>query len=717
MRDLTWLQGNGNLWIMGPETRLKSGSMLLFWLVLIVLGSGLSAQQAPPNEPAQVVFDGTKLAIHYDGRLLFQGTVKSSSGRAVQFRTVAVREGDKVNQALTFNDPGFAAPLELSGTVSAGSGAFSCEVDRPTSGPLIVRHVFGMSFSLRNRAVYDRDRDWVFSVDINPKAVVKPIKTGDPGRSFEFNVSGPEIVLRFRPAFYRVHKGLSRFEPWNYQVRRDPIVGWCSWFAFWNGVTEDDIKHTADIISERLRPYGYRYIQMDDGYQRATGLPEMWLEPNSKFPSGLRALAQYIKNKGLIPGIWTNVAFHQPDALKSHARYFVKNPDGSIPEEPWVGNIIDGSNPRALDVMIRPLYRGLRDQGWEYFKLDALRHLRYEGYNRHRDYFEGKGVQPADAFRDVVAAVRGEISNDYPLMACWGIRPELIGLIDACRIGGDGFSYAGLAQYNSFNNVVWQNDPDHIELSREEAYRSTTVTSLTGSLYMLTDKPEVYLSDVVEPARRTVPVLFTLPGQIYEVDPSRIERLGQVNAEVSGSNHRPFDASLTPLAYLYLLEMNRDFENWTILGRTGGKTQRISFADLGLDPSAEFLVYEFWNRTFIGSFVDSFDPGEIDPRFNCQVFCIRKRLDRPQLLATSRHITCGGPDLDSLSWTERNLQGTSRLVGNDDYVLTLFEPVEFELKGFDLKGAELVSNQRNGAIRTITLRSAGDATVNWSARY
>jgi hypothetical protein len=30
-----------------------------------------------------------------------------------------------------------------------------------------------------------------------------------------------------------------------------------------------------------------------------------------------------------------------------------------------------------------------------------------------------------------------------------------------------------------------------------------------------------------------------------------------------------------------------------------------------------------------------------------QVVCLRPRLERPQLVATSRHVTCGGPDLRS----------------------------------------------------------------------
>ena len=76
-------------------------------------------------------------------------------------------------------------------------------------------------------------------------------------------------MFRFRPRFYQKHRGLQAFEPWTYVVWPRPIVGWCSWFAFLDKVTEQDVKHTADVISEVLRPFGYEYLQIDDGYQRA----------------------------------------------------------------------------------------------------------------------------------------------------------------------------------------------------------------------------------------------------------------------------------------------------------------------------------------------------------------------------------------------------------------------------------------------------------------
>ncbi len=243
--------------------------------------------------------------------------------------------------------------------------------------------------------------------------------------------------------------------------------------------------------------------------------------------------------------------------------------------------------------------------------------------------------------------------------AAGAIRPELIGLIDGCRIGTDGFSYAGMAQFNSWNNVVWRNDPDHIELN-DDRYRSTLVTSLTGSILLLTDKPELYRTAAAEPALRAAPVLWTVPGQIFDVDPSRSGELGRVGAEVSGSGPRVFDASLRPTCDLFLLEIERPFEDWFVLGRTGESVREIKFADLGLDPAKEYYVFEFWSKRLLGSFSGSFAPGPLDPQFRCQALAIRERSPHPQVLATSRHVTCGGADLAGLRWRDGMLSGTSR---------------------------------------------------------
>jgi len=77
--------------------------------------------------------------------------------------------------------------------------------------------------------------------------------------------------------------------------------------------------------------------------------------------------------------------------------------------------------------------------------------------------------------------------------------------------------------------------------------------------------------------------VVTTPGQIYDVDPSRSSQIGRVDTELSGREPKPFDASVVPTVHLYLLEIDRPFEAWSVLGRTGGQVDQIRFEDLGLD--------------------------------------------------------------------------------------------------------------------------------------
>jgi hypothetical protein len=417
------------------------------------------------------------------------------------------------------------------------------------------------------------------------------------------------------------------------------------------------------------------------------------------------------------PGIWTNATFSQTEFAEKHKDWFVLDGEGRVAKGNWIRHILDATVPAALDGVVKPIFRGLREDGFEYFKVDALRHLRYEGYNTFSDHFRKKRLDVTTAYRKYVQTIRDVIGREFFMLGCWGVRPELVGIIDGCRLGTDGFSFAGLSQYNSFNNVVWRNDPDHIELSEAEAYRSTTVTSLTGSLMLLTDRPEVYRTPLVEPAKRSAPVLFTLPGQIFDLDPSRSQNLWRVDAEVSGKEPKVFDAGLTPGCHLYLLEVNRPFEDWMVLGRTGGENTAIKFEDLGLDKEREYFVFEFWSRKLLGAFSGAFLPGEVDPKFNCQVFCIRERRAHPQILATNRHITGGGVDLVDVRWEGNRLSGKSRVVGGDVYELFISIPPGFAFNRAECDGAAVLEGQRDGAVLCLSLKSDQSREVAWAVLF
>ena len=561
--------------------------------------------------------------------------------------------------------------FELVANVMGSEESIACESDPRINGLKVVRNTVGQSHSLLNNAIYERKHDWLLSFDaVYPKLVIN----AEASFNYAIHFSGTELIIRFKPNFYQKHRGLSYFNPEQYSVWKKPVVGWCSWFAYFNKVTELDVKKTADVLSNKLAPFGLNYVQIDDGYQQTPiGMPETWLETNKKFPSGLSALSKYIQSKGLTPALWTNVAFNDSAAAYAHKELFVRNENGNPAIGNWIGYSMDGLNPKAIQTLITPVYKELNKEGWQYIKLDALRHLKYEGYNSNSAYFLQKKANRNEAYRNVVKAVRNETGKDHFLMACWGIRPELVGIVDGCRIGNDGYSYAGLAQFNSYNNIIWRNDPDHIELSPKEAYRSCVATSLTGSLFMLTDKAEVYEnSKLIEAAKRSIPVLYTQPAQVYDVDPSRSALIAQADVEMSGSGPRPFDASSSTTTGLFSLEINKPFENWVVLGRLDDRDQTISVKDLGLNDQKEYLLFEFWRKEFRGIVKKQFNPGTIDSNFHCQVFCLREKQNHPQLLATNRHISCGALEIESMQWSNRQLKGSSTLVADDVY--TMYQP-------------------------------------------
>jgi alpha-galactosidase len=666
------------------------------------------------QSPAQFKITGNEISMSRDGHPLFSGTISGSKGPfRVQDRQETI--DGALHQVITITGGDFNA-FNLTGIINAGKDAIACESEPKDKGIKFVRHSVGQSFSLRNNAIYERQGDWLLSFDAgNPKVRIVP----KSDREYDVNVRGWEIVIRFRPAYYRQHRGITRFQPDKYEVWKAPVQGWCSWFAYLDKVREEDIRSVADVLQEKLVPYGLDYLQIDDGYQQVPiGLPDTWLKANAKFPSGMASTASYIRSKGMTPGIWTNVSFADSAAAWRNKSLFVKDAAGGPAQGNWVGYVMDGSNPKAIRELITPVYKGLREQGWSYFKLDALRHLKYEGYNSYADYFKASGYDRNTAFRNVVQEVRDQVGKNNFLLACWGIRPELVGLVDGCRIGNDGYSYAGLAQFNSWNNIIWRIDPDHIELSDKEAYRSCTATSITGSVYMLTDKAELYRSSpLIEAARRTLPVLFTRPGQVYDVDPSVSSKFALADIELSGSGPRPFDASSSTTTDLFALEINKPWENWTVLARLDEREKMLSLPELGLEAGTDYLVFEFWTRTFLGTSRDRFTPPNIDPAFGCQVLTFRKKLDHPQLLATSRHISGGAVELSDLAWKSNALSGSSELVPGEEYTLYIHEPQGSTFRSINVTGADMIRNTAQGPVRQIVIRSPTAKKCTWSLSY
>jgi len=117
----------------------------------------------------------------------------------------------------------------------------------------------------------------------------------------------------------------------NNGVARTPPMGWNTWNTFGCNISETLIRQTADaLVANGMRDLGYRYVVVDD----------CWFNPNrdgagnlqgdpTRFPSGMRALGDYLHARGLLFGIY------QVPAAETCAQFFNTYPGatGSLGHE------------------------------------------------------------------------------------------------------------------------------------------------------------------------------------------------------------------------------------------------------------------------------------------------------------------------------------------------------------------------------------------------
>ena len=97
----------------------------------------------------------------------------------------------------------------------------------------------------------------------------------------------------------------------NGQKAKPPIMGWSSWNNFRVHIDEKMIREQADaMVSSGLYDAGYRFINIDDGYFGGRDANGNLLIDTKKFPSGMKALVEYIHNKKLKAGIYTDAGIN-----------------------------------------------------------------------------------------------------------------------------------------------------------------------------------------------------------------------------------------------------------------------------------------------------------------------------------------------------------------------------------------------------------------------
>ena len=87
-------------------------------------------------------------------------------------------------------------------------------------------------------------------------------------------------------------------------LARKPYLGWSSWSFYKEGVTETAVKAQADVVAAKLKSHGYAYINVDSGWERGFDENGYHTANRQTFPGGIKALANYVHQKGLKFGIY-----------------------------------------------------------------------------------------------------------------------------------------------------------------------------------------------------------------------------------------------------------------------------------------------------------------------------------------------------------------------------------------------------------------------------
>jgi hypothetical protein len=661
--------------------------------------------------------------------------ISSTSGHAI-LTSIAPASSDRIVARLL--DPE-GVPVDWEGTREVADGYGGKQTQNksflPKRNPESMYFGLGKVSSLNLHSLFDRKNDTAISF---PKKA-KMRRTAQDPDLLDIIISLPvNTVVRIIPDYYTKTLGLPYYVPFDDSHFRQAPVIWNSWDNYYNEVTEKDIVENANWIAGNLKDYGFQYVVLDDGYDRGKNGAHCWIKNwnTQKFPHGPAWLTNYIKSKGLRPGLWL-VPNSYAGAVSQHPEWYLRYKNGKIVVD-YSTPALDSSNPEVLD-FIEQEFNILDKWGFDYYKFDGEYAIPQYVPNIDKSKLYNQSIDPLVAYRRRLGIIRKTLGPGRFIEGCPSGTPlNGIGYFDSYFNGDDMYpSWQGsYALFSSINDNAFLNHivvyvmpgegievgsrmtveeaakkrvPPVVAVARtredplkgfgttiEEARTLVTFLALTGVAYSVSSVMPELPPERVQLLKMTLPTLPILPIDLFSRGSSMRWDLFK---------HTTLGDYVHNYPRILDLKVNAKSGVYDVVGMTnwGNKTstRELSFMNqLGLDSASSYIVFDFWNQKVYGVF-DKYLTTTIAPH-DTRVFLIHPNLHRPELIGTSRHIT-GAYSILSLNWDRsRNiLSGSSRTVPGKNYSLWIYVPdgVEPSQMLADVEGGlkvpvhyELVSN-------------------------
>lgn len=532
------------------------------------------------------------------------------------------------------------------------------------------------------------------------------------------------LFINLRMHYYRNHLGYKYYEPWKHETNKKAVSGWCSWEAYRRDIDEEKIDRIAAFLEENLKDYGLEYLQVDDGYQkmplpyRAEGtMKEGWMTcEETKFPGGHESIVKDIRSHGFVPAIWTNANITNEDYPNAHPEDVLWK-DGEPLRGEWI-EFLYSCTEDNLKEQVTPVFEGFRDAGYKYVKIDAIRHLLFDGLHEAVRLGLMTNEEAEQKFRAYMEATKKGMSDDMYYLASWGEMHEVVGVADACRISMDANpTWAGIrmqlfetARWFHTQRVLFLNDPDHVCVRTKPEWAKSVLSliSLSGELCMLSDTEEAYTEEKLDIIRKTLPPLTSVTAETGALDldypaytwtklhgfavqshetPVEMEDVNLKEAYDMAGVYPTMDDD-HPFSTLWSFHLNHAGENWCVAGRFATIPLRectVKLEQLNLDPKASYHAFDFWEEKYLGIVTGEILCRELKLGC-CQIIGLRKVQDVPQFLASTRHVSMDAVSVRDIQWKDGSLSAALR--GEDGMKASYYfaVPENYSLKQSEITG-------------------------------
>ena len=427
-----------------------------------------------------------------------------------------------------------------------------------------------------------------------------PVKPGEDMVSerlmFEAGPDYHNQLLAYGDAVRRLHHA---------RVSSETPIGWWSWTVYYGAINEGETLANGDWQAEHLKSLGYKYFQIDEGYQYARG--EYTTSNAAQFPDGLRFVGHRLTGEGLTFGVWT-APFEVTSRAwiyEHHKDWLVHNAKGQpVPlGDVWdqktdVLYALDTTHPGAQEYM-RHTYRTLvREWGVRFIKLDFMDTTAIEGYHYRPN------TTALEAQRIGLQVIRDAVGEEVILDKDGSPMLNPVGLVDTGRVSADtGHSFertrnaaSGIAARFYMHRNFFVNDPDafnvtatHLmeranersSISLGAAQASIALSAASGGMYEIGDDLLVLGSEKDRLAL------------VENRELLNMAKVGQASTPLDLMTYAPEDEQPS----IFFLRQGQRQAMLTVFNWTNTvRSHTIRLADLGLPASHTFAATDVLNQ-------------------------------------------------------------------------------------------------------------------------